>query len=208
MQQLVTPNLKISYKGGWCEKGVENAFGTNGVYTSAMVAYDNNVIHKETPPSGLYVPIYLDLPNGPRDKNGKTEGDVAISCPNGTVSACALAGDNIGLYIYPSLKAYIDDYACVNDGAIYKGWGEYVGKIKVIDTEDNVTTKEIISLLYRGLLGREVDDAGLNNVGLPVDVVITRLMQSPEFAQREAKLNVKPNIDKSSVLDYIKSNLK
>jgi hypothetical protein len=119
-----------------------------------------------------------------------------------------LAGDNIGLYIYPSLKAYIDDYACVNDGAIYKCWGEYVGKIKVIDTEDNVTTKEIISLLYRGLLGREVDDAGLNNVGLPVDVVITRLMQSPEFAQREAKLNVKPNIDKSSVLDYIKSNLK
>lgn len=133
--QLVTPSLNVKYEGGWCEQGAERTVGIDGVYTSAMVACRANVMHTGTPPKGFYVPIYLDLPNGPRDANG-TQGDVAIWCPDGTVAACAMAGNNTGLFKYPSLQAYIDDYSRNNNGANYLGWGEYIGKIKVIQGDD------------------------------------------------------------------------
>jgi len=139
---MITPNLNIAYRGGWCEKGVENAFGTNGIYTSAMVAWRNNIQHIGIPPKGIYAPVYIDLPNGPKDENG-TQGDVAIWCLDGTVAACALAGHNIGLYKYSSLQAYIDDYARANNGAIYKGWGEYVGNIRVVEMEENMDAQDI-----------------------------------------------------------------
>lgn len=151
MKQLVIPNLEIKYRGGWCEKGVENAFGTDGIYSSAMVAWDHNSRHVSDLPVGFYVPIYLDLPNGPRDDNGKTEGDVAILCPDGSVAACAMDGENIGLYKYPSLQAYISDYTRANNGAIYKGWGEYVGNIKVIEEEDMLTPTQVDMVFKMGL---------------------------------------------------------
>jgi hypothetical protein len=142
-KQLVTPNLNITYTGGWCEKGVENAFGTNGIYSSAMVAADNNILHAENPPNGLYVPIYIDEPNGPRDDNDKTEGDVAISCPDGSVAACAQGGVHIGMFKYPSLQAYIDDYTKYNGEVIYRGWGEYVGKIKIVEEEIMIDKNQV-----------------------------------------------------------------
>jgi len=148
MKQLKYPDLGITYRGGWCEKGVENAFGTNGIYTSAMVAWKNNVQHTDSPPIGLYVPIYIDLPNGPKDGNG-TQGDAAISCPDGTIAACALSGKNTGMYKYSSLQAYINDYARNNGGAIFKGWGEYVGKLKVVG-DDDMADKTILTKLWAG----------------------------------------------------------
>ena len=125
MQQLVTPNLGITYTGGFCQKASENSVGVTGVYPSATVAWDNNLQHTGNPPSGFYVPVYLKLISN-------SDGDVAWSCADGTVAAAAQPGTHRGLFKYPSLRAYVDDYAKNNGGAIYRGWGEYVGKIQVI----------------------------------------------------------------------------
>jgi len=183
MKQLKYPDLGITYRGGWCEKGVEEAFGTTGIYTSAMVACRNNIIHNETPPSGLYVPIYIDLPNGPYDENG-TQGDVAISCPDGTVAACALGGVNTGLYKYPSLQAYIDDYSRVNNGAIYQGWGEYAGNIKVVgDNMDEQKVRESIGLL---MLATQVGEkAGGYASDGQVDYYTRAIMKDPSSGFKE-----------------------
>lgn len=100
------------------------------------------------------------MPNGPKDPDGTQQGDVAISCPDGSVAAAALPGVNKPLFKYPSLQSYIDDYAKNNGGATYLGYGEYIGTIKVIG-EDMATNKQIdewISLFHQEAYGSAPSD--------------------------------------------------
>lgn len=151
MIQLVTPNLNITYRGGWCEKAIENTVGQDGVYGSAYKAWLANVQHADVPPRGIYAPIYLNMPNGPKDPDGTQQDDVALICPDGTVAAVALSGVHNGLFKYPSLQAYINDYAKNNGGATYRGYGEYIGKVKVIGDEMLTAEQEqVLSLMATG----------------------------------------------------------
>lgn len=194
LRQLITPNLNIEYRGGWCEKAAENTVGQNGVYGSAYKAWLANVQHKENPPKGFYVPIYLSLPNGPKDPDGTQQGDVAISCPDGTVAAAAQQGVHKPLFKYPSLKAYIDDYARNNGGATLLGWGEYIGKVQVIkgDTMDSDKADDYyIQALSEGGLGRTAagDKNLLNNKGQPKTKVLDTFRSYPEWKDRQTKAN-------------------
>jgi len=155
MKQLVTPNLNITYTGGYCERAAENTVGQTGIYGSAYKAWKANKQHTELPPKGFYVPVYLNMPNGPKDPDGTQQDDVAISCPDGTVAAAALAGTHKGLYKYPSLQAYINDYAKNNGGATYRGYGEFIGTIKVIegDTVEVLNKGDIVNV-WQDMYGR------------------------------------------------------
>ncbi len=165
MKNLITPNLNITYRGGWCEAGIEKTVGVSGIYPSAYRAWLNNTQHTNLPPSGLYVPVYLQLPNGPKFEDGQykgeLQGDVAIGCPDGTVAACALPDWNTGLFIYQSLQAYIDDYAKWNNSAVYLGWGEYIGNIKVVEGETMVTNESCYDV-FNGILMRPPTELDLN----------------------------------------------
>lgn len=125
-KQLVTPNLGVTYIGGWCEKAIENTVGETGIYLTAVAAWGANIRHASNPPAGVYAPIYLNLGSQP-------DGDVAISCPDGSVAAAAQGGTHVGLFKYPSLAAYIANYGKYNGGAILLGWGEMIGKAHVVE---------------------------------------------------------------------------
>lgn len=129
-QQIITPNLTISYTGGWCLQAVQNAFGTAHPYSSAMQDWlsgeNGHGNHDgELPPAGVYVPVYFSLGDEPR-------GHIAISMPNGWVASSTLPGVNKGLYIHPSLAALISMYAKYNEGCHYLGWSEGVGNEAVV----------------------------------------------------------------------------
>jgi hypothetical protein len=159
--QRVKPDLNVTYKGGWCQKANENTVGENGVHSSAHTAWLANIQHKEKPPKGLYVPVYLSLPNGPKDAQGLPQDDVAISCPDGTIAAAALAGTHKGLFKYPSLEAYRSDYAKNNGGATYRGWGERIGNVQVVK-ESAVTVSQpqrLGTYAYRLILHKEPPSA-------------------------------------------------
>lgn len=66
-KQLKTPNLGITYKGGWCLKAVQDAFDTPHVYPSAMDEWNGSKgTHPgELPPTGVSVPVYLTLGDEP-----------------------------------------------------------------------------------------------------------------------------------------------
>ena len=66
-QQLRSPNLDITYTGGYCLKAVQDAFGTPHRYPSAMDDWNANEGNHpgELPPAGHFVPVYFSLGNEP-----------------------------------------------------------------------------------------------------------------------------------------------
>jgi hypothetical protein len=139
--QVLSANLGITYTGGWCLKGVQDAFGTKHVYPTAYADWlsgenGHGNHNAELPPSGVQVPVYLALGNVPA-------GDVAISLGDGRIAACAMPGTHNGMYIYPSLQAYINDYGRANSGATYLGWSEGTGNTTIVRYQPNVTTNDV-----------------------------------------------------------------
>jgi hypothetical protein len=226
MKQLVWPNTNTPYTGGWCEKGIENSVGTTGIYTSAMAAYKAGLargsIHTEELPLGFCAPVHLDLPNGPRDRNGNTEGDVAFRLADGKVAACAMPGNHSSLYIYPSLQAYIDDYSRANNGAVYLGWNEYAGNIKVIETEENMPSLlglqqgRILAWAIGGrngldgtpnaLNGESDKDIIPNNVGTEADAAIVDWYNSPD-GQEWARVRLPALVEKAAKAEDLQNQL-
>ena len=142
--QVLGANINITYTGGWCLKAVQDAFSTPHLYATAFDDWmsgehngDTSLGNHDgqTPPLGIQVPVYLKLGNVPA-------GDVAISLGDGRVAAAAQPGTHVGLYIYPSLQSYINDYSRANGGATYLGWSEGTANTRLVSYIPDVTTQD------------------------------------------------------------------
>jgi len=215
-KQLVVPNINITYRGGWCQEANEKTVGQIGIYGSAYKAWLANVQHTEIPPTGIYAPIYLNMPNGPKDKDGTQQDDVALICPDGSVRAAALSGTHSPLFKYASLDAYVKDYARNNGGATYRGYGEYIGTVKVIEGETvsktDLNLERILAYFIAGrngydgtknaLLGESDDDLKKNHVGTETNASIWTWYGSAESKKWvEVRL---PEMAKSDPSEYSK----
>jgi hypothetical protein len=134
--QLRDANWKVPYVGGWCLKYVQDAFGTDHPYASAIDAWNANFgggNHPgELPPQGRTVPVYFSL-------GDVTAGHVADSLNDGTVASSTQGGSHAQGFIHPNLQNLIDTYAKYNGGCTYLGWSEYVGTVQVVNQNQVIT---------------------------------------------------------------------
>ncbi|MEB0288684.1 hypothetical protein QN355_19320 [Cryobacterium sp. 10S3] len=135
--QLRDANWQVPYVGGWCLKFVQDAFGTDHPYSSAIDAWNDNYgggNHPgELPPAGKTVVVYFSLGDVPA-------GHVAISLDDGSVASSTQGGTHAQGFIHPNLQNLIDTYAKYNGGCTYLGWSEYVGTVQVV-SQDQPTTQ-------------------------------------------------------------------
>lgn len=134
-KQLRTPNLDITYTGGWCLQAVREAFGVAAKYGTAMEDWQSGNQHVGTPPTGIAVPVYFSLGIEPA-------GHVAISLPDGRVASSTKNGTHKGLYIHPDLQDLVNIYAKYNQGCTYLGWSTEVNDTPVIEEEESMTQEE------------------------------------------------------------------
>ena len=156
--QLRDAIWRVAYVGGWCLKYVQDAFGTDHPYPSAMAAwnanYGNGNHPNELPPVGKTVAVYFSLGNVP-------EGHAAISLDDGSVASSTQAGTHPSGYLHPNLQNLIDVYGKYNGGCTYLGWSEYVGTVHVLQSAVVNATDDQIRQAYLDILERPVDDGAL-----------------------------------------------
>lgn len=186
--QLIDANMNTGYQGGWCLKFVQDAFETDHPYASATDAwyanYGGGNHPGELPPSGKTVPIYFSLGTEP-------DGHVAISLDDGTVASSTLSGYHSSPFIHASMQDMINTYAKYNGNCEYLGWSEYVGTVKVIKKEDEmsreVTADETtVRLEYNNALGRNASAEEVQSwvgSGATVETLQRGIQGSPEHYQ-------------------------
>jgi hypothetical protein len=182
--QIKDANWKVPYTGGWCLKYVQDAFGTDHPYPSAMAAWNANFSggnHTDLPPVGKTVAVYFSLGNVP-------EGHVAISLDDGTVASSTQAGTHPQGYLHPNLNNLISVYGQYNGGCHYLGWSEFVGTVQVVQQQITTATDDQIRQDYLDILERPVDDGALAHYrSFTNDFVRADLLASNEYKLVQAR---------------------
>lgn len=183
-QQLRDADMNIGYTGGWCLKYVQDAYGTDHPYPTALAAWDAEPVatsHGEYPPLGITVPIYFSLGNEPA-------GHVAIRLDDGWVASSTLSGYNARPYLHPSIDDLINVYGRYNGGCTYLGWGEHVGSVRVVEATANNATDDQIRQAYRDILERDAEPDALTHYrAYTIDFVRSDLMNSQEKRDLDAR---------------------
>jgi len=191
--QLRDANWKVPYVGGWCLKYVQDAFGTDHPYPTAIGAWNANYggcNHPgEQPPVGKTVVVYFTLGSVPA-------GHVAISLDDGSIASSTQAGSHPQGFLHPNLQDLINVYAKYNGGCNYLGWSEYVGTVRVVQPVtqpskggDMITNQDQLNKLYDAELHRPRGAGEGEDVYLGKDsgFVFNDLYASPERAKRLAQ---------------------
>jgi len=182
--QLRDANWRVAYVGGWCLKYVQDAFGTDHPYPSAIDAWNANYgggNHPNEQPPSKTVPVYFSLGNVP-------QGHVAISLDDHTVASSTQAGSHPEGYLHPNLQNLIDIYGKYNGGCAYLGWSEYVGTTHVLQSAVVNATDDQIRQAYLDILERPVDDGALAHYrAYTNDFVRADLMASNEYKLVQAR---------------------
>lgn len=160
-KQLRDANWHITNTGGWCLKAVQDAFGTDHPYPTAIAAWNANYgggNHTSVPPLGMTVPIYLTI-------NGVPAGHVAIRLDDGYVASSTLPGTHSQMYIHKNIQDLIDTYTRVYGGMTLLGWSEYVGTVHVVENVPAVVTATAAQVQqdYLDILKRAADADGLHH---------------------------------------------
>lgn len=175
MKQLIQPNTSVTYVGGLCLKAVQDAYGTDHPYPTAIAQWnDGETQHQGSPPQGVASPIFFTMA-------GEPSGHVAINLPDGRVASSSQPGTHKGLYIHKDINDLISFYSPVYK-LTYLGWKEVVGTQEVIGEEDMKADNYIVQALSEGLLDRTAagDQNLLNNVGGDIKTVIDTIRSYPE----------------------------
>lgn len=184
-KQLKDATMKIGYVGGWCLKFVQDAFGTDHPYPTAIAEWDatSPYNHTDRPPAGVTVPVFFSLGNVPA-------GHVAISLNDGFIASSTQAGTHATPYFHKNLDDLIAVYGKYNGGATYLGWSEMVGSVRVVEPVNPNATREEVIQAYKDILDRDpttVDEGGITHYeNYPIDVVRQNLLDSVEYKTHQA----------------------
>lgn len=180
-------NWRVPYTGGWCLKYVQDAFGTDHPYPSAIDAwnanYGNGNHPGELPPGGKTVPVFFSLGNVPA-------GHVAIMLDDSEVASSTQSGNHPQGYIHSNLQDLINIYGKYNGGCSYLGWSEYVGTVHVLEWHPDIVyaTPDQIIQAYREILEREPESEGIAHYqNYTIDFVRQDLLASQEYKDLVAK---------------------
>ena len=170
-------NWRVPYTGGWCLKYVQDAFGSDHPYPSAIDAwnanYGNGNHFGELPPVGKTVLVYFSLGNVPA-------GHVAISLDDGCVASSTQSGTHSQGFIHPNLDNLISIYGKYNGGCTYLGWSEYCGSMKVLVNETTSQETSNTHIIFDTIKQNDP------NIDLGQEVVV----QSGQDGQRTVIYNV------------------
>jgi len=123
--QLVTPDVHVPCKPGWCLNYVNDAYGVPAVYGTATEAWDASTTKHldKLFPSGCAVPVWFELHNEPA-------GHVALMMPDGSVYSTSGLGETA--WHHPNLSDLIQFYAYYGMPLTYLGWSEDVEGTRVV----------------------------------------------------------------------------
>lgn len=137
--QKTSPNLNIGANRGWCLQYADDVVNAPVRRESAGLEYlaqraAGNIHEEETPPVGLWVPVFFDITSGEYDPYehvgwAYNHGDGRIEIHDSEVHSGARG-------VYNSL-AEISGWFRVY-GLRYLGWSERIGGVQVVEKSDNI----------------------------------------------------------------------
>lgn len=144
MQQLVTPNVSINTnKLANCLWWVQQTVGAVHAFNSAIDEWEANLDnHAGSPPSGLWVPIFLTM-------RGVPAGHVCWSAPDGSVYSTSSSTSLVPVH-HNSIDALNKYYG---GKLTYLGWSEIVSNIRIVKGE-SMATFEMLQQLSQTVLLR------------------------------------------------------
>lgn len=176
-KQIKDASMKVGYVGGWCLSYVQDAFGTDHPYPTALAEWNATTAfnHTDEPPLGITVPIFLSLGNVPA-------GHVAIRLSDGYVASSTQYGKHSAPYYHKNIADLVAVYGKYNGGATYLGWSEVVGTQRVVELVPDNATDDQIRAAYLEILERAADDGGLAHYrNYTIDFVRADLLNSQEY---------------------------
>lgn len=183
--QLVSPNLSVSGRSGYCLEMQENVWGALHQYDYAEQAWNSSSAdnHPLEPPPNVCVPLYWTY----FDTADNAEyGHVATWVPGRGVFSSTF-NTAIGSEWYPSVQAMTDRINKIpRANGRYLGWSEVISNVRVIQGEDmwNIT-KAQENAIYQ-LKMKDFPGDGYNGyAGNPatqenVDAMIKKIQELPE----------------------------
>ena len=137
--QKTIPNLDIRASLGWCLQYADDAVNAPVRRESAGLEYlaqraAGNVHQEETPPVGLWVPVFFDITSGEYDPYEHVgwafnHGDGRIEIHDSEVHSGARG-------VYNSIAEICSWFG--NAGLRYLGWSERIGGVQIVEKSDNV----------------------------------------------------------------------
>ena len=135
--QLKNPTSNITYTGGWCLSAVQDAFGTDHPYPTAIAQWNGaGTKYGGLPPAGIAVPVFFSFTTEPA-------GHVAVMFADGRVGSSTQSGTHKGLYMHPNLDNLMKVYKDAGWKMTYLGWKDTVGtQLVVTQGEDMIQDKD------------------------------------------------------------------
>ena len=150
--QKTTPNLDIRASRGWCLQYADDAVNAPVRRESAGLEYlaqraAGNVHQEETPPVGLWVPVFFDITSGEYDPYehvgwAYNYGDGRIEIHDSEVHSGARG-------VYNSIAEICQWFGIY--GLRYLGWSERIGGVQIVEKSDNtriVTADNGVNVRY------------------------------------------------------------
>lgn len=157
--QLKTPTKNVKYTGGWCLSAVQDSFGTDHPYPTAIGQW-NGAGNKYggRPPSGISVPVFFSFTTEPA-------GHVAVQFADGTVGSSTQSGTHNSLYIHPNSEDLMKVYRDAGWKMTYLGWKDTVGTQQVVKyiepkpvEKKLMVDQQLAEVYYRFYIGSDASD--------------------------------------------------
>lgn len=137
--QKTSPNLNIGAKPGWCLQYADDVVNAPVRRESAGLEYlaqraAGNIHQEETPPVGLWVPVFFDITSGEYDPYEHVgwafnHGDGRIEIHDSEVHSGTRG-------VYNSIEEICRWFGIY--GLRYLGWSERIGGVQIVEKSDNV----------------------------------------------------------------------
>lgn len=138
MKQLVSPNLTVQGKAGWCLSMTQDVWGVPHYYPKAIDAW--NAGNQRTDPlPDVAVPVYWTF----YDRTDATEyGHIATYVPNRGVYSSPF-NSNYGAEWYPSIQSVTERINKIyGANCRYLGWSETLSGVQLVMEDDMITDTE------------------------------------------------------------------
>ena len=174
MKQLISPNLTVQGKAGWCLSVAQDVWGTPHLYAKAIDAWNDSTASNhpgEQPPSDVCVPVYWTY-----TESGIQYGHIATWVPGRGVYSSPF-NVSYGAQWFDSIQAVTDRINRIaGANSRYLGWSETLSRVQLVSNTSSggsngmaekitVDTSRILSwglLARKGIAGRAYSLDGTN----------------------------------------------
>ena len=147
MKQLVSPNLTVQGKAGWCLWVAQEVWGVPHLYAKAIDAWNASSVSNHTDPlPDVAVPVYWTFFDR---TDGVEYGHIATYVPNRGIYSSPF-NSSFGSEWYPTIQALterVNQIAGAN--CRYLGWSETLSGVQLVIEEEDMTIPDADNYYWR-----------------------------------------------------------